>query len=535
MGYALLWLEALAGELLLLATLVAVIARIRWPWLRRSLLLVLVIVAEAAYAGLLIIIACIKAKLWAPDDWGQPVWPLVILCGAGAVVIPLLGVRRVKGEPEVPAAARWPWGKLAVTFGVVLALNLMTFWNLDAAVKQRADALRVEAGALALSVAPPRVPDRDNAALVYEKAFEFMGSQQSWSQRWDETWRDWVTQGGGDFDPEDPNVREFLEDQASALATLREAVDKPACYFHHDYARPSIAMLLPEVGQLHRAALLLALDARRKTATGDVEGAIDDVNALFAIAEHERTVPLLVVVMGAGWVEHLAADRLQEIFAAGKLSPQHLARVKIPETRSYQRLVDRGMRMEEAFGLSTFYEYGVPLELNSLDLPDETGTWATRLAPLYRVFLLDQDVAAYRALMEHTKQMATLPFHVAAHEWEGYEDKVVAEARGVLTHIFLPALGRAAELAAMSDARHRLSELATAIALAQTGTGDFPDDLGAWASIIRPDPFDGKPLKWTETDDALVLYSIGPDRKDDGGRPFDEESRTGDITFSLPK
>jgi hypothetical protein len=33
------------------------------------------------------------------------------------------------------------------------------------------------------------------------------------------------------------------------------------------------------------------------------------------------------------------------------------------------------------------------------------------------------------------------------------------------------------------------------------------------------DPFDGKPLRWTVTDDAIHVYSIGPDLDDDGGRP----------------
>jgi hypothetical protein len=34
---------------------------------------------------------------------------------------------------------------------------------------------------------------------------------------------------------------------------------------------------------------------------------------------------------------------------------------------------------------------------------------------------------------------------------------------------------------------------------------------------VPADPFDGQPLRFKPTPDGLVLYSIGRDRKDDGG------------------
>jgi hypothetical protein len=47
------------------------------------------------------------------------------------------------------------------------------------------------------------------------------------------------------------------------------------------------------------------------------------------------------------------------------------------------------------------------------------------------------------------------------------------------------------------------------------------------------DPFDGKPLKLAVRDGHPVLYSVGPDAKDDGGAPFVGATKTGDITFTL--
>ncbi|HUT94729.1 MAG TPA: hypothetical protein VMY37_35055 [Thermoguttaceae bacterium] len=528
MGYALLWLEVLAGELLLLATLVACIGRIRWRWLRTGLLVSLVVVAVATYVAVLFVIGMLKGLRVVAATWGGPVWPLMIILGVAAVGIALMGGRRTKQEPGVPGAATWPLGKLAVALVVVFALNLMTFWNLDAAVKQRVAALRIEAGALALSVAPPSVPDRDNAAVVYEQAFERMGSEETWEKRWIAKWTDWVHSDRAGFDPEDAEMRELLDQQAPTLSLLRGLVDKPACYFRHDYARPSMTLLLPEMVRIRHAARLVALDARSQIAAGEIPEAVDDVNALFAMAEHAGTVPILVVMLVSGGIENLAVDTLEELLACGQASREQLARIEVPDTLSYRRLFDRAMHMEEAFGLSIFYEYGAPMRLEEIVRGELSWMCIPELAPLYRVFLLDDDAALYREIMRRNKQLAARPFYESARDWKGYSGTVASEGRGLLTHVLLPALEHAAQLSARFDARHRLARLAVAVSLDRDKLAELP-------SHLPPDPFDGKPLKWKQTDDALVLYSVGPDRVDNGGEPIDVEPFTGDIIFRLPK
>ena len=58
-----------------------------------------------------------------------------------------------------------------LALGIAVALHLMTIWNLDLAARQQLASLRIEAGAIALTAMPPRVPDNDNAALFYKQAY----------------------------------------------------------------------------------------------------------------------------------------------------------------------------------------------------------------------------------------------------------------------------------------------------------------------------------------------------------------------------
>ncbi len=64
--------------------------------------------------------------------------------------------------------------------------------------------------------------------------------------------------------------------------------------------------------------------------------------------------------------------------------------------------------------------------------------------------------------------------------------------------------------------------------------GHLPSD---WADLVPEelpfaavDPFDGKPLRMKLIEQTVVIYSVGPDFQDDGGRPIDREEK-GDLTF----
>ena len=82
---------------------------------------------------------------------------------------------------------------------------------------------------------------------------------------------------------------------------------------------------------------------------------------------------------------------------------------------------------------------------------------------------------------------------------------------------------------------------ATAIRRYQLENDKLPDGLSVLVPTYLPklpeDPFDGfKPLKYEKHDKGWVIYSVGPDRKDDHGRLEYEEAspdQTGDVVISV--
>ena len=123
----------------------------------------------------------------------------------------------------------------------MILLDVMTFWNVDLAVRNEAATLRTEAVML-LSVTP-QVDDDRNAAVLYEKAFARLKQDTSFTSPGSPMEQD-------NPDPASPAVAQLLDRHANTLRLLREASAMPACRFEHDFVHPRISMLLPELGNV---------------------------------------------------------------------------------------------------------------------------------------------------------------------------------------------------------------------------------------------------------------------------------------------
>ena len=543
MGYVLFWLESLATTLLFVATVTACIGRSRRP-AQLTFWVLAALVPLAIYAALAGLMAYLHIKGLAPARWLYVLLAWTFLYAAGAIWIRLAATRRAGDETAEIAAARWPRGKLALALGVVFALHLMTFWNLDLAVSQQLATLRTEAGALALSVAPARVPDRDNAAVIYEWAFEEMGSEEAVNgspEGWDERWDKWLKPGGSELDLPDEKLRQFLARQASARTLLLQAAGKPGCYFDRDYGRPSYEILLPELAQLRTAARLLALDARCRADDGRMAAALADVNALFAMAAHASSDPILVSELVAIAIDEMALDAFQAVLAAGQPTADDLTSLKfdLDAGVSYRRLLDRALRMEEAFGQSLVCRMSEQWDFHWLQTGEsDRETWRTRgTAALYRVFLLGDDLAAYRYFMGRCRELAAKPYYEAKNRWRSFEEQFQDEPGGLLAQGLSPAVAMFADYAARADARRRIAGVVLAMHRYRAAGDQFPERLEEltpkFIGGVPRDPFDGKPMRLKRTKRGLVVYSVGPDLADDGGKPFDKDEKTGDLTFEF--
>jgi hypothetical protein len=91
----------------------------------------------------------------------------------------------------------------------------------------------------------------------------------------------------------------------------------------------------------------------------------------------------------------------------------------------------------------------------------------------------------------------------------------------------------------------RTTDVALAVRRYRLGADKLPDKLAdlvpAYLEAVPKDPFDGNDLRYTILEPGFVVYSIGEDLSDDGGkeRPprskMTGESRNWDVTFIVER
>jgi hypothetical protein len=460
-----------------------------------------------------------------------PLVALLVVLLVGFAVFRRRGLRLVEGRSR---AADWPRGRLALACGAAVALLLMTFWNLDLAVRQRLAAVHIEAGNIGLSVAPPRVPDRQNAALVYQRAFDAMASSSDWPQH--EVLGEEYLDGESDFDFVKPEITAFLQSQQPAIRLLRQAAEMPGCYFERPFTQPNIGILLPEIQNLREAARLLALDARNQAARGDRQAALADARTILALADHTASDPFLMSALASYALQSMAFTVAQNTLARHVASAEELAQFQSAPAPAARSILQRALRMEEAVGLASFSAARFDNPLGTF-APPGSPVGLAGVGPFFRVFLLSRDLDAYRAMMSRYQQIAPLPFYEAEQKIGQVERDLRADRGGILTSLVLPALSGTYRAAAMTEARQDVLRTALAMHAYRAQHEKFPDALDALAPEFLPrvptDPFTGEPLLLQTTKRGWTVYSVGPDKFDEGGTPLRYKSipYEGDIGF----
>src|SRR5262249_33615509 len=94
--------------------------------------------------------------------------------------------------------------------------------------------------------------------------------------------------------------------------------------------------------------------------------------------------------------------------------------------------------------------------------------------------------------------------------------------RYVLATLSTPALVKVADSFHRSQADLRCAIVALAVERYRREHGRWPDKLDQLVpkllSKVPVDPYDQKPLRYRRLHDGVVIYSVGADGKDDGGK-----------------
>ncbi|MBI3829070.1 MAG: hypothetical protein HY291_06120 [Planctomycetes bacterium] len=462
-------------------------------------------------------------------------WTLLYLVGSAWIL--RAAWRRREGEAR--ASAGWPRERLALAAAAALMVSAMTFWNLDLGVRTRLNDMRTEAGAMALAIAPPRLPEQENAALVYTQAFEAEPESSRWPQEWKTKHTRWIWGHDEKMVPMDMGANDtaltaFLAAHEQSLKLLRRAERLPDCEFDRDWSQ-GFSMVLWDLVKMRNSARLLGIHARREAALGHLKTAFDDIGVIFGIARHVRRDPILICILVASAVDSIGLGVLAELVERTHPSLDDLRGLELDDVVSYKRQFQRCLQMEEAMGIASFATIA---QGDTLSLMQQIGWNSGRDArlplselysPLIRLFLLQDDLESFRDVMHQARALAGRPYHEINSAWKDLfpsSDTLALRMRGLVTWELTSVLGHTYDAFVYGDARYRMARTVVAMARYRAEHGRLPaklEDLTpAYLPIPPADPFDGKPLRLVSNARGVTLYSVGPEGKDNGGEPWEE-------------
>ncbi len=395
------------------------------------------------------------------------------------------------------------------------------------------------------------------------------------------------------FSPKDfPFVAAWLKVNEKPLNAVVAATKRPRYFvpWMSDSVPPKLEDGLMRVswGKLKYTAKALICRAMLKSAKGQAASARSDLLAVHRLARLVGQGPTLIDRLVAMSIEAFACGGDTELATSGELTADqakaHLADLQaLPPLPSMADTFERGehffaldaimscarVGIREAFAEVCLEFYKIPKHT----IPNIPVDWDETMLRYNR--WNDRNVAAFskatfaerksalaafgRDLENLSKQLdkkygpvqTTQPSLLAGmkllvERMKRLEakknvstDELRRESVEIMVAYLVPNLGRASELYDKVIMQRRMAEVALALAACKGDIGRYPVILAVlkphYLKKIPNDLFIEKPLHYKRTGEGYLLYSVGPDMKDDGGKGIGDGKGCDDIVVKTKR
>jgi hypothetical protein len=435
---------------------------------------------------------------------------------------------------EVPTPRRKGWRRFRFYALIFIALLIAAhqIFNLIAGLRLKAEFRRIRASGAPVTMAeaaPPKVPDSKNAAVLYQRAYEGLHGWPELAPIY--RYADHLQHPRNGPPPPLEKVVAVLAQNEDYFHLLEEGSRLPVSRFPVDW-NAGMRVDLPHREILLNLTQLLLVRALVAAKLGETEKAWESLAAIIRIADQLGAEPDAASLEIEGNLINPILRYYGEILAAAppeeKQCEYFYQALKQAETsRPFYKLLEK----QRAEGIWAFdyvrresptrlvyggsrLRRGPNLFANLWQLFRPAWEPFLKLDELYYLRQMAQRIqAAKAALPQSRKQMAAL------------ERRTLTDAPPyafISRMIWQPPQFTQFNYSGL-QAQLRLLQGAMALRAYQIRLGKYPDTLAALTTIgweIPRDPFSEKPLIYRQQGEGYILYSVGKNRKDDGGAPI---------------
>jgi hypothetical protein len=396
---------------------------------------------------------------------------------------------------------KWIGIILMMAFSVLLITIAVLNWQANSQLDKHLSAIRAADEPITLAdLQGESVPPAENAIthlLLVEKEVQAITSDLGTVLN-DGPYRD-----SGRLNEEGATlVRSAFQTYADVVPQLERAI---ACSHYvptHDFTAQHPVVLnsvMQAVGHSRSVARVLMLRADLLMYDGQLDEAMKTCLLALQFARHLEREPFAVGFLISLAVREGTLQKINDILIDGPISDENCSRLEAELARDDgSQGFEWCIQTERVYGLASF-----------------RGMQISKL-PLWYVKNREAD---YLELMALELELGSSPKYLIASGLSGQQTRV-ASSNETLVQMFYPALPAIREALDRTRAFGRclyvLSAFQRQAVDAQGDTFDV-DDLGLDENLTI-DPYTGKPLMIKNTGQGWIVYAVGGDGKDDGGK-----------------
>jgi hypothetical protein len=333
-----------------------------------------------------------------------------------------------------------------------------------------------------------------------------------------------------------PNVWEtynaqVLEAARPALTTLRQALAFPHWRLVDPKQVAEFETPDEEYEALQEFTRLLSAEALQRKRKGDVDGALESCQTILKLCRHMDDEPYLIAFLVQKVIFAIGTRALWDEVLSDADASATAYRTVLAELRAWDidRAFVRALKGERVIVGILFYD------------SFRKKLWVRGLFPVSTWIAANQSLtlAFYRQLLPIAQKGVPYDRQKISRLIADFTQKTQGTstmlANLLISFVISFVTQESFDRVTDAHALQRVTEVALALRLYRKEHGRYPEDLQALAPkfllSVPSDPYDGKPLRYRKIQKGFKVWSVGGNRKDDGGVKVRDWWRKGDLVL----
>jgi len=381
-------------------------------------------------------------------------------------------------------------------------------------------------------VVPPKIPEIQNAAPLYESAALLLKAQPSPE-------KDFLTYFGnlsdafieGTITPGKLAELKGLFDRDAvihALWIVEQGTLRDSCRFDTDY-EAGVYALMPHLPHFRDFGRILGAKALLDALNGRSDSTWAAIRTQLSLADALRTDPPLVSQLVRAHIVRISCQTIRQLAQVEPPDRQQSAEIGrlLSSFEDIQPLVNSTDAERVLFG-----EWAFNLSRRELLRQDDFVDNGWTILGLYFKPVRLAYHTSYLRIMHKCAELMERPH--SSDEARAVNEMIEKKSRG-LARSLLPAMARVNVIHKSMLAEIRVTRTGLDLLQNKQAGRAFPETLSQFQPAQVNDPFSDKPLIYRSGEENFLLYSVASDGEDDGGRPRqDKENEGWDIVWQFP-